>query len=132
MKRREFLKLAAIIPFSSIVMGKNNPKPSGKDVAMGNLWEAADYATSGGPFVLHEGIWFFADNQTVRWCPKDELDKRSNTFKHPWDSCPIGAEPIDRFDFWKKTEGKLYWFGKHICYEVLTQPIKFQFIGILE
>ena len=126
MLRREFLKLAAIVPFSGIVMGKRCPKPSEKDETMAKLWEVSDYATGEGPFVLHEGVWFFSDMEMVKWCPK------YNLCWNGWDSCPIGRENYDYFDFWKKTEGKLYWFGKYTCWEVRTHPVmgaEFIFIG---
>lgn len=126
MKRRDFLKLTAIVPFSGLLLGKPQPLPTEQDEIMAKIWEHADYATGSAPFVQHEGIWFFSDMEMVKWCPKDNLRFDA------WDSCPLGREKRDYFDFWKKTEGKLYWFGKYSYWEVRTHPVigaEFIFIG---
>ena len=129
MLRREFLKLAAIVPFSGLLLGKSQPLPTEKDKAAVELWKIADYATTEGPFIQHEGFWFFSDMEMVKWCPVDNL--RFNG----WDGCPIGKDHYDYFDFWKKTEGKLYWFGKHTCYEVRRHreiDVEFVFVGYID
>ena len=132
MNRRDFLKLTAIVPFSGLLLSKPQPMPTELDKTIGELWEHADLATKEGPFVLHNGIWFFSDMEMVNWCAKDNLHWDG------WDGSQIGTTyGCDYFDFWKKEEGKLYWYGKDTYWEIMTQPgndlqhISFRFLGYI-
>ncbi len=113
--RRAFLKLATMLPFGGLVLGKSNPLPSKRDYVSAELQEVSDYSTQSAPFVRYKGIWFFADENVIKWCPEKKL------LWDNWDAIYINDRP-DTFDFWSKIEGSLYWVGEHERWEVLVNP----------
>ena len=68
-----------------------------------------DEMSASAPFVQHNGIWFFADQDIIKYCPKDKLHWDN------WESRRIlfPLERYDYFDFWLLEEGKLFWCGEH-------------------
>lgn len=124
MKRRDLLKSVLFAPFAGLLKGKSNQLPSVQDVAHAKLWECADYATMTSPFVQHNGIWFFADQNIIKYCSKNKL-RWDN-----WESIQI--EEYDSFDFWQLDKGKLYWCGEYKRWELLTQPVRIQLDGVYD
>ena len=129
MNRRSFLKICGLLPFGAglAVVGDSGAsegqrRPSKRDVVFAPLWEMADHATMSAPFVQHEDIWFFADQDVIKYCPKSDLR---------WDNWnTIVLEGNDYFDFWLLDEGNLYWCGKHNKWEIVeTKPVKIQYQG---
>ena len=113
MKRRDFLKIIGIVPFCGLVLGKSNPLPSKRDYVSAALQECSDYSTQSAPFIRYRGIWFFADANTIKYCPENKLR---------WDNWGTIQIHIDTFDFWSKIEDNFYWVGEHEKWEILVNP----------
>ena len=135
MKRRSFIQgLIAALFAPKVLVGKSQDKsptpgiilPEKSPPANEHNSTTAGYnsATEMSELVCHKGIVFFADEEIIRWCPVDKLRWGS------WGRASIGKEDYDRFCFWQKHEGKLYWCGKYTRWEVRTHPlmgVEFQF-----
>jgi hypothetical protein len=118
MKRRNFLKLLGISPIvPSVLMAKEKFGPSERDKSFAKLTEISDYGTTSRPFIWHNDIWFFADQNIIMWCPKNELAS-FNSSSNTWRKITLGS--YDTYDFWVHEEGKLYWCGKKERYEILS------------
>ena len=124
MNRRNFFKVVTGFVAGIFVSSTAKPKticrlksgppgPTTSDIIYAKLWQCADYATMSAPFVQHKGVWFFADQNVIKYCPKNKLR---------WDNWKSIYIVDDCFDFWLLDEGKLYWVGEHEKWEILTNP----------
>lgn len=106
MKRREFLKYIGAIPFAGSLLSANrHPMPTEKDLLWADVTRISTYSTSEGPFTQYYGIWFFADQDNILWCPLNDLRVDN------WSSFTV-PQSGERFHFWLQEEGKLFWVGK--------------------
>ena len=131
MNRRSFFKVVTGFVVGIVTVGSAKEKPKLRDfdahLVLGDDFDEKDlcggqsgtlcprckfnYPTmsASAPFVQHNGIWFFADQDIIKYCPKDKLHWDN------WESIRIlfPLERYDYFDFWLLEEGKLFWCGEH-------------------
>lgn len=124
MKRRDFLKRCSILPFIGSLVAvaqsgdsERNLTPSKNDYICAELQKHADYATQSAPFIQFWGVWFFADQNIIKYCPVNEL--RSDN----WETIYIQDCWYDVFDYWQKIDGKIYWVGERNKWEILPTDI---------
>lgn len=116
MNRRSFLTALALSPLAPALLCEKFG-PSKQDESFAKLTEISDYGTCSGPFIQFKGIWYFSDQNIIKWCPKSEL--RSDN----WRTVSLGS--YEDFDFWQHDKDKLYWCGRHERWGVDSEPFGF-------
>lgn len=144
MNRRRFLKICGLLPIGGSLslaesVGASEGKPQSNpssSISYGvscssDPDESEDKYVFESPFVLYKGIWFFSDQNVIRYCSEKTLsDLRevryipATVVNNNW--IPITIVGGD-FDYWWLYKDRLYWCGKKEVWEILVEPIKIRY-----